>query len=65
MHEFAAVATHDKLKGAIEQRFGGISDSLELGFSAEVAAGLQSEILNDIKSIETRCKGPQTSWDAL
>lgn len=65
VHEFAAVAPYDRLKDALQARFGGISDSIELAFDEQTAPGFQQEILKDIKTVEATCKGPNTSWDAL
>ncbi len=63
VHAFSAVAPYSDLKPAIEARFGGISDCVELGFASHAEPGLIRELLSDIQSIETPCKGAQTSWD--
>jgi len=63
VHAFCAVSPYEGLKQAIERRFGGISDCVELGFTETTEAGLIRELLTDIQSIETPCKGVKTSWD--
>jgi probable F420-dependent oxidoreductase len=62
VHLFTAVARYDGLKRAVEARFGGISDCIELGFSDTAESGLMRELLTDLKSIEAVCKGVKTSW---
>ncbi len=63
VHTFSAVAPYSGLKQAIETRFGGISDCVELGFADNAAPGLVRELLTDIQSIKTPCAGAKTAWE--
>jgi probable F420-dependent oxidoreductase len=63
VREFTAIAPYDGLQRAIEQRFGGLSDSLELGFPDDVAPGEARELLADIRRIPSRFDGRAPSWD--
>jgi probable F420-dependent oxidoreductase len=57
---FCAVATHDCLASAIEERFGGIADSLALQLPAN--PGLAREIARDVQRIPSRFEGHATAW---
>src|SRR5512145_268327 len=57
---FAAVATHDGLAAAIEERFGGIADTLTLQLPAE--PGRVREIVRDVQRIPARFEGHARSW---
>ncbi|HJU19877.1 MAG TPA: TIGR03617 family F420-dependent LLM class oxidoreductase [Stellaceae bacterium] len=48
---FAACGTYAEIADAIAARWGGLADSIELSFPAGTPAGLQREILSDIRSI--------------
>lgn len=48
---FAACGTYGEIAGAIEARFGGLADSIDLNFPAAAPAGLQRELLLDIRRI--------------
>jgi hypothetical protein len=51
-HLFAAVGRHDQLVGAIEQRFGGLADSLTLrGDGIGAAAEVPRDLVQDIQRI--------------
>ncbi len=63
VHEFSAVATHDNLKGAIEKRFGGLTDSLLMAAPGAAGAGLQKEVAQELKSIPSPFKEFATSWE--
>ena len=54
---FAAVGTHDEIPALIAERFGGVSDTLALGLSADTPAGRVREILQEIKQIPARFAG--------
>lgn len=56
---FVAVATHDKLQDAIERRFGGLSDCVELGYAASPAAELR-ELVQDLQRIPAKFDTPPT-----
>jgi probable F420-dependent oxidoreductase len=48
---FAACGTYREIAGAIEARFGGLADSVDVNFPAAASAGLQRELLSDIRRI--------------
>jgi probable F420-dependent oxidoreductase len=54
---FAAVASYKDLAPAIEARFGGISDEINLTLPPETPAGLMKELLSDVKRIATPFAG--------
>lgn len=62
VHEFAAVATYTDLRSAIERRFGGLTDSLLMGFPAGTSAGVQREIVQELQSIPSPFSGFATTW---
>jgi len=62
LRSFAAVATYDELADTLESRFGGITDTLMLGFGDEVDRNLVSEILHDVKRIDSPFEGHLTDW---
>jgi probable F420-dependent oxidoreductase len=59
---FAACGTYDKIATAIEARYGGLADAVELNFPAGTPAGLQRELLTDIRRIPHLFEGFDTSW---
>jgi len=48
---FAACGTYAQIAGEIERRFGGVADSIDLHFPPDAPAGLQRELLADIRRI--------------
>jgi len=58
---FAACGTFAEIAAAIEARYGGLADSIELNFPAGTAAGFQRELLTDIHSIPHIFQGFGTS----
>ncbi|MDP6871947.1 MAG: TIGR03617 family F420-dependent LLM class oxidoreductase [Alphaproteobacteria bacterium] len=54
---FTAVGRHDEITGAIEARFGGISDSVSDSASSELRGGLPPDVIQDIQRIPTKFKG--------
>jgi probable F420-dependent oxidoreductase len=48
---FAACGTYRDIAAAIETRFGGLVDSIDLNFPADAPPGLQRELLADIRRI--------------
>jgi probable F420-dependent oxidoreductase len=54
---FAACGTYGEIVPAIEARFGGAADAIELTFAPGAAAGLQRELLTDIRRIPHTFKG--------
>jgi len=58
VHAFAAVGRYDQLKSAVEKRFGGISDSVEIAAEATGGdLGTAAEAVAELKTIDTRFKG--------
>jgi probable F420-dependent oxidoreductase len=57
---FAAVATYDGLAAAIEERFGGITDTLTLQVAAD--PGLLREIVQEVRRIPCRFEGHAGQW---
>jgi probable F420-dependent oxidoreductase len=54
---FAAVGRYDELPAAIAERFGGVSDTVALGFTGSTPAERTSELLADIRAIPARFSG--------
>ena len=48
---FAACGTYGEIVGAIDHRYGGLADSIEINFPEGTPAGLQRELLTDIRRI--------------
>jgi probable F420-dependent oxidoreductase len=59
---FAACGTYDEIAAAIEARYGGLADAIELNFPPGTPAGLQHELLTDIRRIPHRFEGFDTRW---
>jgi probable F420-dependent oxidoreductase len=57
---FAACGTYDEITTAIDERFGGLADSIELNFPADTPAALQRELLTDIRRISHTFEGFET-----
>ena len=57
---FAAVGTFDSIAGAIEERFSG-ADAINLTLPEGTSAGLVSEIVQDLKRIDTPYAGHDTA----
>jgi len=57
---FAACGTYDEITTAIDERFGGLADSIELNFPADTPAALQRELLTDIRRIPHAFEGFET-----
>jgi probable F420-dependent oxidoreductase len=57
---FAAVAPYDQLPAEIERRFGGVVDTVMLSFAPGTDAGLQRELMEDIRRIATPFEGYRT-----
>jgi probable F420-dependent oxidoreductase len=63
VHLFAAVGTHREIAARIEERFGGLSDALNLrADSSGTGDDLPSDLLQDIKRIPTAFQGYRTAW---
>jgi probable F420-dependent oxidoreductase len=59
---FAACGAYDEIVQAIEARFGGLADAIELNFPAGTPAELQRELVSDIRRIPHRFTGFDTRW---
>jgi probable F420-dependent oxidoreductase len=59
---FAASGTYREIAPAIEERYAGFADAIELNFTAGAPAGLQRELLADIRRIPHRFEGFDTRW---
>jgi probable F420-dependent oxidoreductase len=59
---FAACGTYDELPAEVEKRFGGVADAIDLHFPANTPAGLQRELLADIRRIPHTFAGFDTNW---
>ena len=59
---FAACGTFAELPAAIEQRFGGAADSVDIHFPAGTPMGLARDIVTDIKRIPHTFAGFDTNW---
>jgi probable F420-dependent oxidoreductase len=59
---FAACGTYGEIAKAIDARFGGLADSIELNFPGGTPAGLQRELLADIRRIPHSFQGFDTRW---
>lgn len=64
VHLFAAVGTHDKIAAAVEQRFGGISDTVSAIAAPDADPGLTPDLIQDLQRIETPFEGFNTSWES-
>ena len=59
---FAACGTYQEIARTIDARFGGLADSIEINFPAGTPAGLQRELLDDIRRIPCAFKAFDTRW---
>jgi len=59
---FAACGTYDEIAAAIDARYGGLADAVELNFPPGVPAGLQRELVADIRRIPHHFEGFDTRW---
>ena len=64
LHAFTVIAPYERLAAAVKERFGGLSDSIELGLPAGTPPGLLQDVLTDLRAIPTRFTGSPTSWAA-
>jgi probable F420-dependent oxidoreductase len=57
VHLFTAVGRHDEIAGAIEKRFGGLSDTMTDSSSSEIRGSLPAGVIQDIQRIPSKFKG--------
>jgi probable F420-dependent oxidoreductase len=63
VHLFAAVGTHKEIAKRIEERFGGISDAINMRADSSAAGDdVPPDLLQDIKRIPTLFKTYRTPW---
>ncbi len=62
VHIFAACGTYQAIARAVEDRFGGLADAVELNFPADALPGLRRELLSDIRRIPRVFTGFDTKW---
>jgi probable F420-dependent oxidoreductase len=62
VHVFAACGTYAEIAGAIEQRYGGAADSIDLDFPPDAPLGLRREVVADIRRIPHRFAGFAGNW---
>jgi probable F420-dependent oxidoreductase len=62
VHIFAACGTYREIAKAIKMRFGGLADSIEINFPVGTPAGLQRELLADIRRIPHAFADFDTRW---
>ncbi|MFW2387961.1 MAG: TIGR03617 family F420-dependent LLM class oxidoreductase [Polyangiales bacterium] len=55
--EFAVCTTYDQLPKAIEARFGGMSDTVELGFEAGTDREFANDVLGRVQAIDSKFEG--------
>ena len=58
LDEFCVYAPYDALPKAIEERFGGISDTVELGFEDDTDTDLARDVIERVHGIESRFEAP-------
>jgi hypothetical protein len=59
---FAACGTYDEIAQAIEARYGGLADAIGIDFPTDTPAGLQRELLADIRRIPHAFEGFAAGW---
>jgi probable F420-dependent oxidoreductase len=59
---FAITGPYSEIAAAIEARYGGLADAIELNFPPGTPAGLQRELVADIRRIPHRFEGFDTRW---
>jgi probable F420-dependent oxidoreductase len=62
VREFTAVAPYGTLRRAVEARFGGLSDSIELGLPDDAPAGEVRELVADLQRLPAVFTGPPATW---
>jgi len=62
LRTFCAVARYDGLARAVEERFGGLVDTVALGLSEGTPPGLARELIQDLKKIPAPYAGGSARW---
>lgn len=63
LDEFVVSATYEQLPAAIEQRFGGLSDTVEVNFETGTDPSLATDVVLQVQRIETPFKGHAAHYD--
>jgi probable F420-dependent oxidoreductase len=63
VREFTAVARFDGLAQAVAERFGGLSDSIEMGVLADASPPEAKDLLQDLHRIPARFAGAGPLWE--
>ncbi len=63
LETFCVCAPFRDLKPAVEARFGGLSDSIELAWQQGLEAGALAEVVQELGGIPTPFEGHDTAWD--
>lgn len=58
LDEFCVYTTYDQLPAAIEARFGGVSDTVELAFEEDTDPELANDVLSKIRAIPSAFEAP-------
>ena len=58
LDEFCVSATYDALPAAVEARFGGYSDTVEIGFEADTDPALAQEVVSKVHAIPSGFEAP-------
>jgi hypothetical protein len=59
---FAACGTYAEIAKAIEIRYSGLADTIEINFPADAPGGLRRELLADIRRIPHAFRGFAAGW---
>ena len=57
---FAAVGTHEEIAARIEERFGGLSDSIYASMSSEMPSDLPPDVVAEIERVPVTFTGYRT-----
>jgi probable F420-dependent oxidoreductase len=58
LDEFCVYTTYDKLPTAVEERFGGVSDTVEIAFEDDTDVDVAHEVVSKVHAIETGFEAP-------
>ena len=62
LRTFAAIGTHAEIRDEIEQRFGGLVDSVAVDFGGDTPMELRRELVQDVRNIESAFEEFPTGW---
>lgn len=65
LEAFCVAAPWRDLRPAVEARFGGISDTIELAFPGGLPGEAIRDVVRDLQTIPTPCTGAGTTWDEI